>query len=83
MCVGGGGEVKSRKCFKCKSNIIFIFKTLILPILFSPEEDFSKLANETLAELDWCLDQLENIHTHRSVGDMASSKVIYFIIILY
>ncbi|GBN54814.1 cAMP-specific 3',5'-cyclic phosphodiesterase, partial [Araneus ventricosus] len=38
------------------------------------DEDYGKLANETLAELDWCLDQLENIHSHRSVGDMASSK---------
>ncbi|GFY42749.1 hypothetical protein TNIN_405531 [Trichonephila inaurata madagascariensis] len=38
------------------------------------DDDFGKLASETLAELDWCLDQLENIHSHRSVGDMASSK---------
>ncbi|XP_054709802.1 cAMP-specific 3',5'-cyclic phosphodiesterase, isoforms N/G-like [Uloborus diversus] len=38
------------------------------------DEDYTKLAGETLVELDWCLDQLENIHTHRSVGDMASSK---------
>ena len=30
---------------------------------------------ETLEELDWCLDQLETIQTHRSVSDMASSKV--------
>jgi len=29
---------------------------------------------ETLEELDWCLDQLETIQTHRSVSDMASSK---------
>ena len=32
-------------------------------------------AGETLEELDWCLDQLETIQTHRSVSDMASSKV--------
>ncbi len=32
-------------------------------------------ATETLEELDWCLDQLETIQTHRSVSDMASSKV--------
>merc|ERR1711936_219494 len=31
-------------------------------------------AGETLEELDWCLDQLETIQTHRSVSDMASSK---------
>ena len=30
---------------------------------------------ETLEELDWCLDQLETMQTHRSVSDMASSKV--------
>uniref|UniRef100_A0A8C7I1V9 Phosphodiesterase n=1 Tax=Oncorhynchus kisutch TaxID=8019 RepID=A0A8C7I1V9_ONCKI len=34
----------------------------------------SQMARETLAELDWCLDQLETIQTHRSVGDMASNK---------
>ncbi|XP_013362709.1 PREDICTED: cAMP-specific 3',5'-cyclic phosphodiesterase 4C isoform X2 [Chinchilla lanigera] len=32
------------------------------------------LALETLAELDWCLDQLEALHTRHSVGDMASTK---------
>ena len=39
------------------------------------DESFHKLAVETLEELDWCLDQLETIQTHRSVSDMASSKV--------
>ena len=33
---------------------------------------------DTLEELDWCLDQLETIQTHRSVSDMASSKVITY-----
>ncbi|XP_014208746.1 cAMP-specific 3',5'-cyclic phosphodiesterase-like [Copidosoma floridanum] len=33
-----------------------------------------KLAVETIEELDWCLDQLETIQTHRSVSDMASLK---------
>ncbi|KAF6032500.1 dnc [Bugula neritina] len=32
------------------------------------------MARDTLDELDWCLDQLETMHTHRSVGDMASNK---------
>ncbi|XP_076353073.1 3',5'-cyclic-AMP phosphodiesterase-like isoform X2 [Tachypleus tridentatus] len=32
------------------------------------------MAVDTLDELDWCLDQLETIQSHRSVGDMASSK---------
>lgn len=30
---------------------------------------------DTMEELDWCLDQLETIQTHRSVSDMASLKV--------
>ncbi len=34
-----------------------------------------RAAIETLEELDWCLDQLETIQTHRSVSDMATSKV--------
>ena len=34
-----------------------------------------KLSIETLEELDWCLEQLETMQTHRSVSDMASSKV--------
>uniref|UniRef100_A0A8C7HZN0 Phosphodiesterase n=1 Tax=Oncorhynchus kisutch TaxID=8019 RepID=A0A8C7HZN0_ONCKI len=37
-------------------------------------ETYQQMARETLAELDWCLDQLETIQTHRSVGDMASNK---------
>ncbi|CAH1774431.1 unnamed protein product [Owenia fusiformis] len=38
------------------------------------DEQYNKLAVETLEELDWCLDQLETIQTHRSVSDMATSK---------
>ncbi|KPM02240.1 calcium/calmodulin-dependent 3',5'-cyclic nucleotide phosphodiesterase 1C-like protein [Sarcoptes scabiei] len=38
------------------------------------DEAMSRLAVEILEELDWCLDQLETIQTHRSVGDMATSK---------
>lgn len=38
------------------------------------DEAYTKLAVETLEELDWCLDQLETIQTHRSVSDMATSK---------
>lgn len=34
------------------------------------------MAMDTMEELDWCLDQLETIQTHRSVSDMASLKVI-------
>uniref|UniRef100_A0A2C9KA60 Phosphodiesterase n=1 Tax=Biomphalaria glabrata TaxID=6526 RepID=A0A2C9KA60_BIOGL len=38
------------------------------------EDGYMKLATETLEELDWCMEQLETIQTHRSVSDMASSK---------
>lgn len=40
------------------------------------DEAYMKLSLETIEELDWCLDQLETIQTHRSVSDMASLKVI-------
>jgi len=38
------------------------------------DENYMRLSIETLEELDWCLDQLETIQTHRSVSDMATSK---------
>ncbi|KAL0277908.1 UNVERIFIED_CONTAM: hypothetical protein PYX00_005025 [Menopon gallinae] len=38
------------------------------------DESYMKLAIETMEELDWCLDQLETIQTHRSVSDMATLK---------
>ena len=45
--------------------------------IYVTDETYARLAVETLEELDWCLDQLETIQTHRSVSDMASSKVSY------
>lgn len=33
------------------------------------------MAEDTLEELEWCLDQLETMQTHRSVGEMATNKV--------
>lgn len=49
----------------------------MIPNQFSivTDEAYMKLALETVEELDWCLDQLETIQTHRSVSDMASLKV--------
>ncbi|XP_038568781.1 cAMP-specific 3',5'-cyclic phosphodiesterase 4C-like isoform X1 [Micropterus salmoides] len=38
------------------------------------DQQYQQLALETLEELDWCLDQLETIQTHRSVSEMASNK---------
>ena len=45
-----------------------------MPII-PTDESYIRMAIETLEELDWCLDQLETIQTHRSVSDMATSKV--------
>ena len=39
------------------------------------EPSSSKMMMETLEELEWCLEQLETIQTHKSVSDMATSKV--------
>ncbi|XP_030331083.1 cAMP-specific 3',5'-cyclic phosphodiesterase 4A isoform X5 [Strigops habroptila] len=39
-----------------------------------PARPCSQLARETLEELDWCLEQLENLQTHRAVSEMASNK---------
>ncbi|KAA8595276.1 hypothetical protein FQN60_012411 [Etheostoma spectabile] len=38
------------------------------------DQQYQQLAMDTLEELDWCLDQLETIQTHRSVSEMASNK---------
>ncbi|CAL1600808.1 unnamed protein product [Knipowitschia caucasica] len=38
------------------------------------EQQYQQLALDTLEELDWCLDQLETIQTHRSVSEMATNK---------
>ncbi|KAM9792291.1 3',5'-cyclic-AMP phosphodiesterase 4C-like [Neosynchiropus ocellatus] len=38
------------------------------------DQQYQQLALDTLEELDWCLDQLETIQTHRSVSEMATNK---------
>ncbi|XP_058063271.1 cAMP-specific 3',5'-cyclic phosphodiesterase, isoforms N/G [Anopheles bellator] len=38
------------------------------------EGDVRQLASVTIDELEWCLEQLETVQTHRSVSDMASLK---------
>ena len=53
----------------------YIFSNSLTVHLLFADENYVKRAGETLEELDWCLDQLETIQTHRSVSDMASSKV--------
>ena len=39
------------------------------------DDAYVRTAMETLDELDWCLDQLETMQTHKSVSGMASTKV--------
>ena len=41
----------------------------------SSDDAYVRTAMETLDELDWCLDQLETMQTHKSVSGMASTKV--------
>ncbi|CAN8175360.1 unnamed protein product [Coccothraustes coccothraustes] len=38
------------------------------------EDTAQQLARDTLEELDWCLEQLETLQTHRAVSEMASNK---------
>lgn len=47
------------------------------------DETTCKLAADTLEELEWCLEQLETIQTHRSVSDMATSKVRLIVALLH
>lgn len=39
------------------------------------KEDKSQQMSEILDELDWCLAQLENMQSHKSISDIASIKV--------
>ncbi|XP_067124174.1 3',5'-cyclic-AMP phosphodiesterase 4C-like isoform X1 [Centruroides vittatus] len=66
ICITNVSPIKNKKITISPSN-----SSPARPI---SEEPQSKLAQETLDELDWCLEQLETIQAHRSVGDMAFSK---------
>jgi len=49
---------------------------LICTATVAPDDEQSaKTMMDTLEELEWCLEQLETIQTHKSVSDMATSKV--------
>jgi len=74
-----------RRIFKlrCKNNLFKAIYPMILKqrrFWFFPDDAYLKMSIETIEELDWCLDQLETIQTHRSVSDMASSKVCKIIL---
>ena len=49
-------------------------RTIVHTQLSCAEEQQRRLAVETLEELEWCLEQLESMQTHRSVADMAAIK---------
>uniref|UniRef100_A0A8C9U7J4 Phosphodiesterase n=1 Tax=Scleropages formosus TaxID=113540 RepID=A0A8C9U7J4_SCLFO len=74
-CPAGGALLQLLRC-----NSAFVHRrsplgsTPTVPKATLSEETYQQLARETLEELDWCLDQLETIQTHRSVSDMASTK---------
>nr|XP_061778803.1 cAMP-specific 3',5'-cyclic phosphodiesterase 4C-like isoform X2 [Nerophis lumbriciformis] len=57
----------------------YIMRSPLSGVCVSPraklsDQQHQQLALDTLEELDWCLDQLETIQTHRSVSEMASNK---------
>lgn len=64
-----------RQCFNLLRFVFLQSSSYLIVILLPDESHVVKLSVETLEELDWCLDQLETMQTHRSVADMASSKV--------
>lgn len=73
LCVNGGGVVARPRV--CVEKNLCRFDFFIFPFWCFSDEAYLKMSIETIEELDWCLDQLETIQTHRSVSDMASSKV--------
>lgn len=45
--------------------------------LIKDDANKNQLSSEILEELDWCLTQLENMQSHKSISDVASIKVNY------
>ncbi|XP_029285594.1 cAMP-specific 3',5'-cyclic phosphodiesterase 4C-like [Cottoperca gobio] len=68
-----------RSNFTILANISPVKRSPVGGVCLSPraslsDQQYQQLALDTLEELDWCLDQLETIQTHRSVSEMASNK---------
>jgi len=63
--------------FEVYNQLAFYVQTTsdVMPERAFSEEMYDRLVTETLEELEWCLEQLETMQTHRSVGEMATSKV--------
>ena len=47
------------------------------------DDQYEKVAMETLEELEWCLEQLEMTQTDRSVSDLATNKVSVTLLLPY
>ncbi len=64
--------------------MFFLFVYLLKSIIFVliDENVNIEFAIDTLEELDWCLVQLENMQSLKTISDLASTKV-YFIFFLY
>jgi hypothetical protein len=61
-----------------------MIKNLFFSLFIIDDSSLSQ-AIATLEELDWCLEQLETMQTHKSVSDLASLKVrskIFFLLLL-
>ena len=63
--------------------MVLIYNNYFSDAPTSTDDSTVKLSIETLEELDWCLEQLETMQTHRSVSDMASSKVGKKVLLTY
>lgn len=73
-------EVHTKLNMLKSTYTVFFRRSPLSGVCVSPraalsDQQYQQLALETLEELDWCLDQLETIQTHRSVSEMASNKV--------
>lgn len=80
LCIGRR-DLKKKKSDNCYLTIhCDLRRSPLGGVCVSPraslsDQQYQQLALDTLEELDWCLDQLETIQTHRSVSEMASNKV--------
>ena len=74
--------LRSHLC-NCRFAVSFLADRTRVRCRGVTDEGFIRLSTETLEELDWCLDQLETVQTHRSVSDMATSKVLRQFVCLF
>jgi len=65
-------EVMAKKVWHVFMAPVYLCRVIVA---LHAADQRQKLATDTLEELEWCLDQLETIQTHKSVSDMATNKV--------